>query len=66
MSLMITEECIACDACRDECPNGAIVDNDKNPNGADIFFVIENKCTECDGGELACVSVCPSDAIHKR
>ncbi|MDD2640161.1 MAG: 4Fe-4S binding protein, partial [Arcobacteraceae bacterium] len=24
MSLIITDECIACDACRDECPNMAI------------------------------------------
>jgi len=24
MSLIITDECIACDACREECPNYAI------------------------------------------
>ena len=28
MSLMITDECIACDACREECPNYAIEEGD--------------------------------------
>ena len=28
MSLMINEECIACDACREECPNDAIEEGD--------------------------------------
>lgn len=28
MSLMINEECIACDACREECPNEAIEEGD--------------------------------------
>ena len=28
MALMINNECIACDACAEECPNGAIEDGD--------------------------------------
>jgi ferredoxin len=28
MALLITDECIACDACREECPNEAIEEND--------------------------------------
>ncbi len=28
MALKITDECIACDACREECPNEAIEEND--------------------------------------
>ncbi len=65
MAVVINSECIVCGACIDECPNAAIVDETKNPNGEEIYFVFASKCTECDGGELACVSVCPSDAIHK-
>jgi len=30
MALKITDECIACDACREECPNEAIEENDPN------------------------------------
>jgi len=65
MAVYINEECISCDACVDECPNGAIVSNDDNPNGEDIYFVHENKCDEC-GGMPSCQSVCPSDAIKLR
>lgn len=65
MAVVINSECIVCGACIDECPNAAIVDETKNPNGEEIYFVFASKCTECDGGDLACVSVCPSDAMHK-
>ena len=55
MSLMITEECIACDACRDECPNGAIEESDP------IYIIDPDICTECVGhyDEPSCISVCP-------
>jgi len=65
MAVVINSDCINCGACIDECPNMAIVGEDKNPSGDEIHFVHAAKCTECDGGEMACVSVCPSDAIHK-
>ncbi|RDU57588.1 YfhL family 4Fe-4S dicluster ferredoxin [Helicobacter sp. MIT 99-5507] len=59
MSLMINDECIACDACREECPNEAIDENDP------IYLIDPDKCTECVGyyDEPACISVCPVDAI---
>ncbi|CAM2771033.1 YfhL family 4Fe-4S dicluster ferredoxin [Helicobacter burdigaliensis] len=59
MSLMITEECIACDACLEECPNSAIEE------GEPFYIIDPDRCTECYGfyDEPACVSVCPVDAI---
>ncbi len=59
MSLMINEECIACDACREECPNEAIEEGDPN------YTIDPERCTECVGfyDEPACLSVCPVDAI---
>ena len=59
MALKINEECIACDACVDECPNEAI--SEGNP----IYVIDPNKCTECVGfhDEPQCVTVCPVEAI---
>ena len=59
MALMINDECIACDACREECPNEAIDD------GEPIYVIDPDKCTECIGhyDEPNCVTVCPVDAI---
>ena len=59
MSLLINEECIACDACIDECPNGAIEEGDP------IYVIDPDRCTECVGeyDEPACIAVCPVDCI---
>lgn len=59
MSLLINEECIACDACREECPNSAIEENDP------VYMIDPDLCTECVGyyDEPSCVAVCPVDAI---
>jgi ferredoxin len=59
MSLLITDECIACDACYEECPNLAIEPDDP------IYVIDADRCTECieHGGEPACISVCPVDCI---
>lgn len=59
MALLITEECIACDACREECPNDAIEESDP------VYIIDPDRCTECLGhyDEPACVSVCPVDCI---
>ena len=50
MALMISDDCVVCGACLDECPNEAI----------DPDF-----CTECVGyfNEPQCVNVCPVEAI---
>jgi len=55
MALMITEDCINCNACADECPNDAISE------GESIYVINPDLCTECVGffDEPQCVSVCP-------
>lgn len=59
MALIITDECINCDVCEPECPNGAI------SQGEDIYKINANLCTECVGhyNEPQCVEVCPVDCI---
>ena len=59
MSLLITDDCIACDACREECPNEAIEEGDP------IYMIESDRCTECVGhyDEPQCVEVCPVDCI---
>ncbi len=59
MALIITDECINCDVCEPECPNGAI------SQGEEIYVIDPRKCTECVGHYDApqCVQVCPVDCI---
>ena len=59
MALMITDECINCDVCEPECPNGAI------SQGPEIYVIDPAKCTECVGhfDRPQCVEVCPVDCI---
>ncbi len=59
MALMITDECINCDVCEPECPNGAISQGDS------IYVIDHSKCTECVGhyDTPQCVEVCPVDCI---
>ena len=59
MSLLITEECINCDVCEPECPNGAIT------QGEEIFTIDPVLCTECIGHftNSQCIDVCPVDCI---
>ena len=59
MSLMITEECINCDVCEPECPNGAIT------QGEETYQINADLCTECVGHypTSQCVDVCPVDCI---
>lgn len=56
---ILVSDCIACAACEPECPNGAI-------SAADDTFVIDPLlCDECaaSGGDSACKTVCPVEAI---
>ncbi len=59
MALKITDECINCDVCEPECPNGAIA------QGAEVYVIDPALCTECVGHfeESQCISVCPVDCI---
>ncbi len=63
MSVKITDICIACGSCIDECPVSAIVDDDDNPEGTGTYYVYPDKCVECVGhnDEPACASACPTD-----
>ncbi len=58
----ITEECIECDACIDECPVEAIVESDDNPDGNEWYYVYQDKCVECVTYHdvPACAEACPS------
>ena len=59
MALYITDECINCDVCEPECPNGAI------SQGEEIYVIDPKLCTECVGhyDTSQCVEVCPVDCI---
>jgi ferredoxin len=61
MAVRITDICISCDACLDECPTESIVDNDENPNGEDIYFVNPDTCNECGDETPACAEACPTE-----
>jgi len=43
MALIITDDCTACDACVEPCPNDAIA------AGSPIYVIDPAKCTECVG-----------------
>ncbi|MDK2824786.1 MAG: hypothetical protein PWQ67_359 [Clostridia bacterium] len=52
MAHRITDECLACGACMDECPVGAISEGD-------IYVIDADLCTDCG----ACAEACPTGAI---
>lgn len=53
---VISDECISCGACAEECPVEAISE------GEDKYVIDPEKCTDCG----ACAEVCPVDAIHQE
>lgn len=61
MALIISDECINCDVCEPECPNGAI------SQGETIYEINPSLCTECVGhfDTPQCMEVCPVDCISK-
>ena len=64
MAVMITDECIVCDACAAECPVAAILDesNEKNPNDSK-YYVKPESCVECVGHSDTprCAEICPTE-----
>jgi ferredoxin len=54
---MITDECISCGACEDECPNDAI------SLGDGVFVIDPDLCSECVGfhDSQKCAEACPID-----
>ncbi|MCE9684700.1 YfhL family 4Fe-4S dicluster ferredoxin [Shewanella sp. AS16] len=61
MALRILDDCINCDMCEPECPNGAIA------LGEAIYEIDSAKCTECVGhyDEPQCVRACPIACIDQ-
>ena len=53
MTHKITDECIACGSCIDECPVEAISESDP------IYKIDADACTDCG----TCVEACPTGAI---
>lgn len=58
MAYKITDECMSCGACEQECPNKAISEGDNK------FVINPGKCTECIGSfeSSRCAEVCPFEA----
>lgn len=52
---LITDECIMCGACLDECPMQCIKE------GNEHYVIDENSCSKCG----TCVSNCPVRAIER-
>ena len=55
MARFISDECVACGACADTCPVGAIVLGDKG------IYVVTDECVDCG----ACEDGCPVGAIKE-
>ncbi|MBC6696423.1 4Fe-4S binding protein [Terrisporobacter mayombei] len=53
MAYKITDDCIACGSCADECPNDAIISGDEK------YEIKADECLDCG----ACADACPNDAI---
>ena len=53
MAYKITEDCVSCGTCADECPVEAISEGD------DKYAIDAEKCTDCG----SCAEVCPTEAI---
>lgn len=62
MSVIIDDTCITCDACLQNCPVNAIVDDSHNPTGESRYYVQPEKCVECVGiyDDPQCAAICPS------
>jgi NAD-dependent dihydropyrimidine dehydrogenase PreA subunit len=55
VAYVITDECVACGTCAEECPAEAIEEGEP-------YAINEEKCTECG----SCSEVCPVEAIVEK
>lgn len=55
MAYIITDECVSCGACAENCPVEAISE------GADQFVIDADACISCG----ACADSCPAEAIKE-
>jgi len=55
MAFVITNRCVKCGACKSECPNKAIVEEEKK------FTIDYIKCVQCG----CCIDNCPNKAIDE-
>lgn len=55
MAYKISNECISCAACEDECPTNSISE------GAEHYEINPDTCIDCG----ACVDVCPTGSISE-
>ena len=56
MAYKISDECVMCGACVDECPQGAISEGDGK------YVIDEEKCVSCGACEGACSVGAPAEA----
>lgn len=54
MAYIISDDCIKCGTCIDECPNEAISE------GETKYVINPDACVDCG----TCADACPSEAIH--
>lgn len=59
MAYRITEDCVRCGGCIDECPQGAIIEGEAD----DISRIDSEKCDDC--GICVTSFCCPAAAIMK-
>lgn len=56
MPRFITDQCVSCGTCANECPVSCISE------GEDKFVIDEDQCIDCG----ACESACPAEAIIEK